>query len=52
EKDPVCGMVVEVAAATHRSQAEGRVFYFCCSGCKDAFERDPRRYAAAGADKA
>ena len=51
EKDPVCGMVVEIAAATHRSQAEGRVFYFCCAGCKDAFERDPRRYAAAGADK-
>jgi len=51
EKDPVCGMAVEIAAATHRSQAEGRVFYFCCAGCKDAFERDPRRYASAGADK-
>jgi len=51
EKDPVCGMVVEIASATHRSQAEGRVFYFCCAGCKDTFERDPRRYAAAGADK-
>ena len=51
EKDPVCGMVVEIASATHRSQAEGRAFYFCCAGCKDAFERDPRRYASAGADK-
>ena len=51
EKDPVCGMVVEIASATHRSQAEGPVFYFCCAGCKDAFERDPRRYAAPGADR-
>ncbi len=45
-KDPVCGMLVEIAAATYRSEAEGRASYFCCAGCKDAFERDPRRYAA------
>ena len=51
EKDPVCGMVVAIASATHRSRAGGRVFYFCCAGCKDTFERDPLRYAAAGADK-
>jgi xanthine dehydrogenase accessory factor len=49
-KDPVCGMLVEIASAVHRSQAEGRVFYFCCAGCKEAFERDPDRFAA-GAEK-
>ncbi len=45
-KDPVCGMLVEVAAAKYRAEASGRVVYFCCAGCKDAFERDPQRYAA------
>jgi xanthine dehydrogenase accessory factor len=50
-KDPVCGMLVEIASAAHRSQdSTGRVFYFCCAGCKEAFERDPERYAA-GAEK-
>jgi xanthine dehydrogenase accessory factor len=46
-KDPVCGMLVDMAAARHRAEAGGRVVYFCCAGCKDTFERDPGRYAAA-----
>ena len=46
-KDPVCGMLVEIASARHRSEASGRVVYFCCAGCKEAFERDPQRYASA-----
>jgi xanthine dehydrogenase accessory factor len=46
-KDPVCGMLVKIASARHRSEAPGRVVYFCCAGCKEAFERDPQRYAAA-----
>ena len=46
-KDPVCGMLVEIASARHRSEASGRVVYFCCAGCKEAFERDPQRYATA-----
>jgi len=24
----------------------GKVYYFCCAGCKEAFERDPDRYAS------
>src|SRR5579884_4100775 len=27
--DPVCGMIVEIATARHRSTYEGREFYFC-----------------------
>jgi xanthine dehydrogenase accessory factor len=46
-KDPVCGMLVDVATARHRSDALGRAVYFCCAGCKDTFERDPSRFAAA-----
>jgi xanthine dehydrogenase accessory factor len=46
-KDPVCGMTVEVATARHQSDWAGRSVYFCCLRCKETFERDPTRYAAA-----
>jgi len=46
-KDPVCGMTVEVATARQQSDWAGRSVYFCCLRCKEAFERDPTRYAAA-----
>lgn len=42
-RDPVCGMSVspESAAAT---RYEGKTYYFCCDGCRKAFEKDPERY--------
>ena len=46
-RDPVCGMTVEVAGARHTSEVAARPFYFCCAGCKQRFDRDPERYAAA-----
>jgi xanthine dehydrogenase accessory factor len=46
-KDPVCGMLVDIATARHRAEAWGRAVYFCCAACKDTFERDPSQYAAA-----
>jgi len=46
-KDPVCGMTVAVATARQQSDWAGRSVYFCCLRCKEAFERDPARYAAA-----
>jgi xanthine dehydrogenase accessory factor len=42
--DPVCGMIVEIANARHRSTHEGRDFYFCCPACKRLFERNPQEY--------
>jgi xanthine dehydrogenase accessory factor len=45
--DPICGMTVDVATARYKSEYEGRWFYFCCAGCKQAFERDPAKYATA-----
>jgi xanthine dehydrogenase accessory factor len=41
--DPVCGMTV----ATASSQAlrhDGADYYFCCAGCRQAFEKDPDAY--------
>jgi len=43
--DPVCGMEVEIATAEHMSEHEGEIYYFCCGGCKGAFEKVPHKYA-------
>ena len=43
-RDPVCGMVVDPAAAKYRSEFGENVFYFCCSGCKESFDEDPGKY--------
>jgi xanthine dehydrogenase accessory factor len=45
--DPICGMTVEIATARHRSAWAGRSVYFCCLRCKETFDADPPRYAAA-----
>jgi xanthine dehydrogenase accessory factor len=45
--DPICGMTVEVATARHQSDWAGRSVYFCCRRCKDTFDAEPARYAAA-----
>ena len=42
--DPVCGMTVDVATATHTAEHGPQEFYFCCAGCKAEFEREPSRY--------
>ncbi len=44
--DPVCGMRVEVGAARHTAEVDGRVYYFCCPHCRAAFVRDPQHYSA------
>jgi xanthine dehydrogenase accessory factor len=46
-KDPVCGMSVNPSKARRKSEYEGATFYFCCAGCKQAFDREPQRYLAA-----
>jgi len=42
--DPVCGMMVEIATARHRSTLHGQDYYFCCPACKRLFERNPQEY--------
>jgi len=37
--DPICGMTVVVATDTPRSERDGETVYFCCEGCKRAFEQ-------------
>ena len=43
-KDPVCGMAVEAIEAKYISEYRGETFYFCCAGCKQAFDLHPENY--------
>ncbi len=45
--DPICGMEVEMAGARHIVDYQGRRFCFCSTSCRQAFEREPARYASA-----
>lgn len=49
EKDPVCGMEVDPAKAAGASVHAGRTYYFCSTSCRDKFEKEPAKYAAASA---
>ena len=42
--DPVCGMTVEIATAADRYEYEGVTYWFCATGCRRRFERDPAAY--------
>jgi xanthine dehydrogenase accessory factor len=46
ETDPVCGMQVDVGSARYRSETSRGITYFCCLGCKEAFDREPQHFAA------
>lgn len=43
-RDPVCGMPVDPASSQHRLEYRGRNYHFCSSGCRQTFERDPKRH--------
>lgn len=44
--DPVCGMTVAASEATPHVPHDGRMWYFCGPGCRQAFADDPARYQA------
>jgi P-type Cu+ transporter len=44
EKDPVCGMTVDPARAKASHEHVGKMYYFCCVGCKEKFSADPAKY--------
>ena len=43
-KDPVCGMIIDKEKAAGRSEYKGRIYYFCSSECKEAFDEKPEKY--------
>ena len=48
-KDPICGMNVDESKAAGTAVYKGKTYYFCSSGCKAKFEKEPEKYAASGA---
>lgn len=42
-KDPICGMNIERATAI-TTEYNGKRYYFCSSGCKTTFIREPAKY--------
>src|SRR3954466_2168767 len=45
--DPVCKMEVEDTEAEQGVEFQGTTYFFCSPVCKEAFEREPARYAGA-----
>ncbi len=44
-KDPVCGMNVKPEQAAGKSEQGGQTYYFCSTGCKQKFDKNPQAYA-------
>lgn len=44
EKDPVCGMNVDPKTAAGKSEYKGKTYYFCSTGCKKDFDKEPQKY--------
>lgn len=46
-KDPVCGMNVDPEVVhTRKSEYKSKTYYFCSPGCKEAFDKEPDKYAS------
>jgi xanthine dehydrogenase accessory factor len=43
--DPVCGMTVTAGPDGRPLEHDGETYYFCCTGCRSTFEKDPAAYA-------
>jgi Cu+-exporting ATPase len=42
--DPVCWMDVALKSVAGTSEYKGQTYYFCSSGCKETFDRNPEEY--------
>jgi xanthine dehydrogenase accessory factor len=47
--DPVCGMTVAADDSSRPFEHQGTTYYFCCPGCRAAFENDPDAHLTPGA---
>jgi Cu+-exporting ATPase len=46
ERDPVCGMTVELAKAAGSVEHHGHTYYFCSQKCVAKFKAEPQKYLA------
>ena len=49
QRDPVCGMKIDIQGPFARREHVGQTFYFCSQACVDQFDKDPHRYAITSA---
>jgi Cu+-exporting ATPase len=52
ERDPVCGMNVDIEKAKAKVEHRGKSYYFCGVGCAKKFEQGPERFLSAPAPAA
>jgi len=41
---PVMGRAFNITEESEKSMYQGKVYYFCCPGCKPLFEKNPEKY--------
>ena len=51
DRDPVCGMSVDLATTPHTAEHGGRTYGFCCGHCRDTSLADPGRYLQPPAER-
>ncbi len=44
QKDPVCGMLVDMNEAAGQRAYQGKTYYFCSPDCLEKFSKAPERY--------
>lgn len=44
DRDPVCGMTVDLATTSFRAEHAGITYGFCCASCHQRFVADPERF--------
>ena len=42
-RDPVCGMAVNPATVHHKTQHNGKEYFFCCASCLAKFQANPEK---------
>jgi len=48
-KDPVCGMTIDPKTAAGMSVYQGQTYYFCSTGCKAEFDKNPQKFTGKAA---
>lgn len=47
EKDPVCGMMVDLQKPAAKHEYNNKTYYFCSLSCAERFQKEPERFPAA-----
>lgn len=48
EKDPVCGMAIDLATTQYKTTRDGKEYGFCSAACKETFDKEPAKSTKGG----